>query len=606
MATAATSRMLSHEIGESIPPSTPHLDDYQAVSVSLPTWQANVGYEEGEDWVLGKMKTGYPRFFVHKKIEAFANAIVEKHGASTEKAFLFPSNCVAERCTKFLRDQIPSLGDNSLRIVDLRPNDDIDIGGSNSNGADVRPIISAVIFPQVHAKTAKIFWQHSGDGISSRRAEYCHQAFRDGRLSATTQSKGPRRYQKVGSKPSISNDNLETKDCVRFVEERFGRNLDVSLASSAKLAIRRRIAGALTANVDLPEALELSSTPSRMEQVKGFSEDDVCLYPCGMSAIFNTHRNMLICKGHAKSISFGFPYIDTLKILEKWGPGCVFYGHGDAPDLDDLERRCESGERFLALFCEFPGNPLLKTPNLRRIRELADRYDFAVVVDETIGNFINVHVLPFADVVVSSLTKVFTGECNVMGGSAVLNPQGRYYSRLKDFMATDYEDNYWPEDAIFMERNSRDFVSRIERINNNAETICQALESSSIVKQIYYPKYSATREFYDQCRTKIGGYGGLLSVTFNNTTQAVTFFNKLETAKGPSLGTNFTLSSPYVILAHYAELPWAAQFGVEADLVRVSVGLEDSADLKSRFERALAEAARASPSGSLGSRTVSR
>ena len=35
---------------------------HKAVSVSLPTWKANVGYEEGEDWVLGKMKTGYPRF----------------------------------------------------------------------------------------------------------------------------------------------------------------------------------------------------------------------------------------------------------------------------------------------------------------------------------------------------------------------------------------------------------------------------------------------------------------------------------------------------------------------------------------------------------------
>ncbi len=291
-------------------------------------------------------------------------------------------------------------------------------------------------------------------------------------------------------------------------------------------------------------------------------------------------------------ISDRFPYIDTLKILEKWGPGCLFYGHGEASDLDDLERRCEAGERFLALFCEFPGNPLLRTPNLRRIRILADRYDFAVIVDETIGNFVNVHVLPYADVVVSSLTKVFTGEGNVMGGSAVLNPQGRYYPRLKEIIAADYEDNYWPEDAIFMERNSRDFVSRIDRINQNAESICKTLEASPIVKQIYYPKYSSTRDFYDDCRNKNGGYGGLLSVTLKTTNQAVTFFDKLETAKGPSLGTNFTLSSPYVILAHYTELQWTAQFGVDADLVRISVGLEDPQDLRSRFERALAEAAK--------------
>lgn len=117
---------------------------------------------------------------------------------------------------------------------------------------------------------------------------------------------------------------------------------------------------------------------------------------------------------HVDPVSF--PYIDTLKILEKWGPGCLFYGHGSSDDLDDLERRCRSGQRFLALFCEFPGNPLLKTPDLHRIRSLADRFDFAVVVDETIGNFLNVHVLPFADVVVSSLTKVFSGDSNVMGG----------------------------------------------------------------------------------------------------------------------------------------------------------------------------------------------
>jgi cystathionine gamma-synthase len=119
-----------------------------------------------------------------------------------------------------------------------------------------------------------------------------------------------------------------------------------------------------------------------------------------------------------------FPYIDTLKVLEKSGPGVLFYGHGSSLDLDDLEYRCKQGERYLALFCEFPGNPLLKTPDLRRIRQLADTYDFAVVVDETIGNFLNINALPAADVVVSSLTKVFSGDSNVMGGRyvSILNP----------------------------------------------------------------------------------------------------------------------------------------------------------------------------------------
>ena len=520
---------------------------------------------------------------------------------------MFPTHAVAVRCSDFLRQQEPSLDiKKSIKILDFYQEADLATDGEESTDSCVRSIVSAVVFPQSCSKAAKMFWQHSGDGISSRRAEYCHRALDRGSLiqkpdgfDRKSSMKGPRRYQKKSSlnlspKAKAQHlDALEGKEKIRFVEERFGRNLDVSLAASAKLAIRRRIAGALTANVDLKEAIELSQPSTRTERVAGFSENDVYLYPCGMSSIFNTHRSLMAIRGQLKSISFGFPYIDTLKILEKWGPGCLFYGHGESQDLDDLERRCEAGEQYLALFCEFPGNPLLRTPDLHRIRALADRHNFAVIIDETIGNFINVHVLSYADVVVSSLTKVFAGECNVMGGSSVLNTQSKCYHQLKNHLATDYEDNYWHEDAIFMERNSRDFVSRIPRINHNAEAICETLNASSIVKQVYYPKYSPTRANYDCCRNPNGGYGGLLSVTFKMTTQAITFFDELETAKGPSLGTNFTLSSPYVILAHYGELDWAAQFGIDRDLIRISVGLEDTADLSAKVERALAAAAKA-------------
>ena len=59
-----------------------------------------------------------------------------------------------------------------------------------------------------------------------------------------------------------------------------------------------------------------------------------------------------------------------------------------------------------------------------------------------------------------------------------MNPLGRYYNRLKKTMELEYEDNYWAEDALFMERNSRDFVSRIARINLNAEAICSTLKAS--------------------------------------------------------------------------------------------------------------------------------
>lgn len=51
-------------LGSAVPPHTPH-----AISVSLPTWRDNVGYEEGEKRVVESMVSGYPRFFIHLSIK---------------------------------------------------------------------------------------------------------------------------------------------------------------------------------------------------------------------------------------------------------------------------------------------------------------------------------------------------------------------------------------------------------------------------------------------------------------------------------------------------------------------------------------------------------
>jgi cystathionine gamma-synthase len=68
---------------------------------------------------------------------------------------------------------------------------------------------------------------------------------------------------------------------------------------------------------------------------------------------------------------------------------------------------------------------------------------------------------------------------------------------------------------------------------------------------------------------------------------ATGFYDRLGVAKGPSLGTNFTLACPYTILAHYTELDFAAKYGIGAFLIRVSVGLEDPEELGAVFQKAL-------------------
>lgn len=185
--------------------------------------------------------------------------------------------------------------------------------------------------------------------------------------------------------------------------------------------------------------------------------------------------------------------------------------------------------------------------------------------------------------------------------SLILNPNGPMYETLKQVLKDDYEDIYYPEDAVYMERNSRDYRNRIKRINNNAYDVTEYLYNRCIeceatprpgkaLKRVYYPRY-VTPELYAQAQRfptwGKGGFGGLFSVTFVSEAASKAFFDTLGCAKGPSLGTSFTLASPYTILAHYLELDWAAQFGVERGLVRISVGQEDHETLMGWFKAAV-------------------
>jgi cystathionine gamma-synthase len=189
----------------------------------------------------------------------------------------------------------------------------------------------------------------------------------------------------------------------------------------------------------------------------------------------------------------------------------------------------------------------------------------------------------------------------------VFNPLSRAYAVLRKVAALHYEDTLYEEDAIFLERNSRDFRSRIERIDASAETLCDFLcqwrdkHARRLLQDVFYPKYE-TEELYRAFArhdplTARPRYGGLFSLTFATPELAEVFYNHLPCCKGPSLGTNFTLASPYTLLAHYTELPWAAHWGVSATLVRVSVGLESVETLMAWFDAALMKTEAASQLG---------
>ncbi|KAF8966634.1 pyridoxal phosphate-dependent transferase [Flammula alnicola] len=613
----------SQALGLSVPPHTPH-----AISVSLPTWRDNVGYEAGDKRVVDSMVSGYPRFFIHLSIQKLAVVCERKYNLGDERCMLFPTKKIAEGCRSFIQQRSAVLGSPvNARLVHLlicpedKQNDGIpglEISGNPGSCANLH----IVLFPAGSFPIAKEFWQHTGLGISSRLAERCLSLLPDDATSVqrpTSQLQVEFLQKDITdttllSRARLSSTTEELNPDSVYLEERYGRNLPLDAASFAKRTLRSRVAGVLIrdnvneCHTEPCLGKELVVGPS-VRGITSVAADDVYLFPTGMSAIWNAHNIALAVRPPAKSVCFGFPYTDTLKILQKWGPGCHFLGFGVDSDIDELEKILEAEVKrdpttppVLALFTEFPSNPLLRSANLPRLRALADKYDFLIVVDETIGNFVNVKVLPYADIVVSSLTKVFSGASNVMGGSLTLNPQGRHYSALKDYLKDNFEDVYFDEDAIYMERNSRDFKRRVRVIDANAEAVCDFLRSKSIaggapapaIKEVFYPKY-ITRENYDKCRIqsvdsedgKTGGFGGLFSLTFTSIAASKAFFDALPCYKGPSLGTNFTLACPFTILAHFGELDWAAQYGVEEGLVRISVGMEDSQVLLRSFQIAL-------------------
>jgi cystathionine gamma-synthase len=91
--------------------------------------------------------------------------------------------------------------------------------------------------------------------------------------------------------------------------------------------------------------------------------------------------------------------------------------HGNDNSLSCLERALELGTRFLALWVSFTETPFHHAPNLRRLRELADTYNFAIVCEDNMGTLVNCDLIPHVDVIIVDLSKAFSGTCNAWGGS---------------------------------------------------------------------------------------------------------------------------------------------------------------------------------------------
>lgn len=481
-------------------PDSPH-----AVSVCLPTWRDNIGYEEADPRVIDRLQGGYPRFVLHKKVLRLFEVAAEHADVDAGGCFVFPSRESAARAAEYAR-----LHDASQ--ADIHPLPDCQV-------------CAVTVLPENRSLLMQ-YWQHSGEIVSSRLAEDSLAILESQRSSSRDASR--------------EQGSVDTKAAT----------------------IRQRIAELTDGHID-----------------------DVYLFPTGMAAIYSGWRCMQSYRP-GPTVQFGFPYVDILKIQQRFGAGVQFFPLGTNEELHELDTHL-SHQQCSGIFTEFPGNPLLVSPNLEELNRLAELHQIPVLVDDTLAALTNLDLQQHCDLLATSLTKYFSGVGDVMGGSLVLNRNRPLYSQLKPALDELYEDMCYGPDLDVLEQNSRDCVERVRQINDTTLQICETLKAHPLVRELNYPAFRSS-DLYERHRKSDGGWGGLFSIQLED--EAVTapaFFDRLEISKGPNLGTNFSLCCPYTILAHYDELDFATECGISPHLIRVSIGLEPAEQVTEWFLDAL-------------------
>jgi len=274
-------------------------------------------------------------------------------------------------------------------------------------------------------------------------------------------------------------------------------------------------------------------------------------------------------------------------VQEKFGSGVVFLYEAEGEDFDAAVRRIQSGE-FAAVFCEVPSNPLLRSLNLPRVAEVCRSGGVPLIVDDTVASSVNVDVLKYADLVTTSLTKWVSGKGDVVAGLVTVNADSEWAEDFREFLSEETGDGcrLYKGDVKQLISNMRDYPERVRRSNENAELIADYLSEHPAVGRVWYPKFVTPHE-YQSIRRDDGGYGGLVSFTLKQPRKMPRVYDALQLCKGPSLGTDFSLASPYTMLAHYFELDWAEACGVSPNLIRLSVGIEEGEVILGALAKAL-------------------
>ncbi len=311
----------------------------------------------------------------------------------------------------------------------------------------------------------------------------------------------------------------------------------------------------------------------------------------GMSAVFAALASFVRAGDRVVGprALFGSCLYILTDILPRYGVETVIV---DGTDLDQWEKALSKPTR--AVFLETPSNPTLEVVDLPKVAEMAHAAGALVMVDNVFASPILQKPLTLgADVVVYSATKHIDGQGRVLGG-AILGSHGDYMDEQLRMFVRHTGPSLSPFNAWVLLKGLETLDLRIERHCKNATATANFLETRKDISRTLYPGLKSHPQ-HDLAMKQMSGPGTIIAFEVSGGKAATfRFLNALRMIDvSNNLGDAKSLINHPATTTHQ-RLPEAdrAKLGISDGLVRLSVGLEDAADIVDDLAQALDVAAR--------------
>ena len=271
------------------------------------------------------------------------------------------------------------------------------------------------------------------------------------------------------------------------------------------------------------------------------------------------------------------------ELLPRFSVSTRFVPIADLPRVDRV-----AGEKSRLLIVESPTNPTLEVVDLAAVCAASRSRGLAVVVDNTFATPVLQRPLALgADLVMHSLTKALAGHSDLIGGALVGSRARVDAARATLKILGGCLD---PHAAFLTLRGLKTLQLRVEKQCRNALALARHFDGHPALRRVLYPGLEA-HPGHATARRQMSAFGGILTLELaGGLPAAERFFDRLQlVARAASLGGVESLASLPVHTSHHGlSEPVLRAAGIDPGMVRVSVGVEDEADLVADLEQALA------------------